>query len=95
MKQTQQPSCSSHLNKGTENLRQQNTKAQEENRNYKMIPAPCPPHPNPNINQPPVTYFIPPIICNNNKMDMAFMVQMTQSNKCGSVRNYEIINLHL
>ena len=26
---------------------------------------------------------------------MAFLVQMTQSNKCGSIRNYEIINLHL
>ena len=25
-KQTQQPSCSTHLNKGTENVRQQNTK---------------------------------------------------------------------
>ena len=28
-KQTQQPSCSSHLNKGTENLKKQNTKGQE------------------------------------------------------------------
>ena len=28
-------------------------------------------------------------------MGMAFLVQMTQSNKCGSVRNDEIINLHL
>ena len=28
-------------------------------------------------------------------MDMAFLVQMRQSNKCGSVRNDEIINLHL
>ena len=26
---------------------------------------------------------------------MAFLVQMRQSNKCGSVRNDEIINLHL
>ena len=28
-------------------------------------------------------------------MDMAFLVQMRQSNKCGSVRTVEIINLHL
>ena len=28
-------------------------------------------------------------------MDMAFLVQMRQYNKCGSVRNDEIINLHL
>ena len=49
-KQTQQPSCSNHLNKGTENARQQN---------------------------------------------MEFLVQMRQTNKCGSVRNVEIIKLHL
>ena len=35
-----------------------------------------------------------PIICNNNTMDMAFQVQMRQTNKCGSVWNDEIINLH-
>ena len=34
--QTQQPSCSSHLNKGTKNLREQNTKAQEK-KNTKTI----------------------------------------------------------
>ena len=28
-------------------------------------------------------------------MDMAFLVQIKQSNKCGSVRNDEIINLQL
>ena len=28
-------------------------------------------------------------------MDMAFLVKMKQFNKCGSVRNDEIINLHL
>ena len=52
------------------------------------------PHPHPHINQPLPTYPIP-IICNNNKMDMAFLVQRRQSNKCGNVRNDEIINLHL
>ena len=35
------------------------------------------------------------IIHNNNTMDTEFLVQMTQSNKCGSVRNDEIFNLHL
>ena len=47
------------------------------------------PHPHPNINQPP------PSICNENTMDMAFLVKLRQFNKCGSVRNDEIINLHL
>ena len=28
-------------------------------------------------------------------MDTEFLVQMRQSNKCGSVRNDEIFNLHL
>ena len=37
----------------------------------------------------------PPIICHNRTMDMAFLVQTRQSNKCGSVRNDEIINLNL
>ena len=54
------------------------------------------PHPNPNINQPTPIYPIhPPIICNNNTMGMVFLVQIRQSNKCGSVRNGEIMNLHL
>ena len=42
-KESKQPSCSSHLNKGTENVRQQDTKAHEKNKNYKMIPTPCTP----------------------------------------------------
>ena len=45
MKQTQQPSCFSHLNKGTENARKQNTKAQNKNKSYKIIPTPCSPPP--------------------------------------------------
>ena len=62
-------------------------------KNYKMIPTLFP-HPQPNINQPPhLSHF--PIIGNNNTMDMAFLVKMRQSNKCESVRNDEIINLHL
>ena len=46
------------------------------------------------MNQPPPP--IPsPIIHNNNTMDTEFLVQMRQSNKCGSVKNDEIFNLHL
>ena len=37
----------------------------------------------------------PTIIHNNNTMDTEFLVQIRQSNKCGSVRNDEIFNLHL
>ena len=37
----------------------------------------------------------PSIIHNNNTMDTKFLVQMRQSNKCGSVGNDEIFNLHL
>ena len=36
-----------------------------------------------------------PIIHNNNTMDTEFLVQMRQSNKCGSVRIDAIFNLHL
>ena len=35
------------------------------------------------------------IISNNNTIDIAFLVQMRQCNKCRSVRNVEIINIHL
>ena len=45
------------------------------------------------INHPHLSH--PPIICNNNTPDIAFLVQMRQANKCESVRNNEIINLHL
>ena len=76
-------------------MREQNTKAQEKQNNYKMIPSPCPPtHNLIQINHPPHPSH-PPIICNNNTMGMAFLVQMRQSDKCRSVRNDEIINLHL
>ena len=37
----------------------------------------------------------PPIIHNNNTIDAEFLAQMRQSNKCGSVSNDEIFNLHL
>ena len=50
-------------------------------------------YPPPDMNQPPPTYPIPSsfiIII----MDTEFLVQMRQSNKCGSVRKDEIFNLH-
>ena len=37
----------------------------------------------------------PPIICNNNIMDMACPSQMRQSDKCESVKNDEIFNFFL
>ena len=92
-KQTQQPPRSSHLNKGTQNVRKQIQKHKK--KNYKMVPTLRPPHPHPNINQLPPTNSIPPSICNDNTMDIALLVKLRKSNKCGSVRNDEIINLHL
>ena len=87
------PSCSSHLNKAAENIRQQNTKTEDKNKKYTMIPTPCPSlPPHPNINQPPPP---PPFPLPTITMDMAFLAQMRQSNKHGSVKNVEIISLHL
>ena len=68
-------------------MRQHNTKAQEK-QNHKMIPTPCTPHPPTTIPHPPIPSHI---VCNNNTMDMALLVQMRQSNKCVSVRNDEIV----
>ena len=53
------------------------------------------PQPNANINQLPPNLAHPSFSCNSNTMDMAYLVKMRQSNKCGSVKNGEIINLHL
>ena len=76
-------------------MREQNTAAQEKKKNHKMKPIPCipPSQPHTNINQPPLHLSHPPIIYNNNTMDMEFLVQIRQTNKCGSVRNDEIIHL--
>ena len=75
-------------------MREQKTIAQIK-KYYKLIPTPCPPHPHPDMNQPPPDLSHPPIIHNNNTIDTEFLVQMRQSNKCESVRNDEIFNLHL
>ena len=75
---TQQSSCSSHLNKVTENVTEQNTKVQEKSKHCMMIPTPCPhTHTLIKSNRPHLSY--PLIICNNNTMDMAFLVHMKQS----------------
>ena len=76
-------------------MREQNTKVQEKNKNHKMMPTHCPPPPTPKYKTTTPNLSIPPSICNNNTMDMAFLLKMRQSNKCGNVRNYKIINLHL
>ena len=68
---------------------------QKKKKNYKIITHPLSPLPHPFINQPPPTYPIPPNICNNNTVDIEFLVQMRQSDKCGKVRNDDIFNLHL
>ena len=55
------------------------------NSNYKKIPIPIlPTHISPSA-----------VIYNSNTMDIEFLVQMRQCNKCESVQNDEIFNLHL
>ena len=59
---------------------------------------PMSPHPHPDLNHipPPNPHLShPPMIYNNSTMDLEFLVQKRQSNKCKSVRNDEIFNLHL
>ena len=53
------------------------------------------PHRHPDMNQPPRNLSHPFIIYNNKTMDTESLVQIRQSNKCGSVRNDQIFNLHL
>ena len=45
------------------------------------------PHPHPHMNRPP------PIIYNKT-MDTEFLIQMRQSNKCGTVRKSYCLGLH-
>ena len=68
--------------------RHERTKDKSANKKNYEINPPSVPHPHPDMNQPL-------IIHNNNTMDTEFLVQIRQSNKCGSVRNDEIFNLHL
>ena len=69
-------------------MREQKAKPQVKKRNYKIRPTPWYESTTPILCHPP-------IIDNNNTMDTEVLVQMRQSNKCGSVRNDEIFNLHL
>ena len=75
-------------------MRDQNTKAQDEKKIIRWYPPPVlSPTPQHKSTTPHQSH--PHIICNNNTMDMALLVQMKQSNKCRSVRNDEKINLPL
>ena len=99
-KETDTTSCSCHhvLVTWIKRLRISDNKIQKQKTKTKNIPwypppvAPLPPHPN--INQPP-SPSPPPFPLPTITMDMAFLAQMRQSNKRGSVKNVEIISLHL
>ena len=75
-------------------MREQKTKTRVKKNNYKIIPTRIPPPtPRHKLTTPHLSH--PPIIYNSNTVDIEFQIQMKQSNKCGSVRNDEILNLHL
>ena len=75
-------------------MTEQKSKAQvKQNNNYKIMLTPCPlTHTHHDMNQP-TPYPIPHIY--NNTIDIEFLVQMRQCNKCRSVRNDEIFKLYL
>ena len=75
-------------------MRKQNTKPQEKKPKIIRWYPQCP-HIRTliNINHPHLSHS--PINFNNKTMDMAFLAQMRQSNKCESIRKDEAINLHL
>ena len=85
--------------KGTDDIRKQTTKAHKKNK-IKKKQLEDNTHPlsllqHPVKNQPPCTYPIPPTICNKNTIDIELFVQMRQSDKCESVKNDDIFNVHL
>ena len=69
-------------------------KHKEKTKALRWYPHPVSP-PKPKYKSTNPHLFHLPIICNNNTMDMVLLVKVRQSNECGSVRNDEIINLHL
>ena len=77
-------------------MREQKTKAQVRNaaiitRSYPpLLPLPTPSY---KSTTPHLSHSSS--ICNNNTMGIEFLVQLRQSNKCESLRNDEIFNLHL
>ena len=75
-------------------MRDQKTKAQMKKKPWDNT-HPLSPHPQLGMNQPPSHLSHPPIFHTKNTMNIEFLVQMRQSNQCGSVRNDEIFNLHL
>ena len=84
-------------------MKDQKTKARKKNKNYEKIkiiknyekiPTLCP-LPNPWYESTTPNLSHPPIIHNSSTKDTEFLVQMRQSNKCVSVSNDEIVNLHL
>ena len=77
-----------------EQRRKAQVKNKTKNKNYKIIPNPCPP-PAPWYKSATHHPSHPPTICNNNTMDIEFLVQMRQSDKCGRVTNDDVFNLHL
>ena len=77
-------------------MRDQKTKAQIKKNELWDNTYPLSPHPAPWCESTTTPSPIPsPIIHNNNTMDTEVLVEMRQSNKCGSARNDEIFNLHL
>ena len=93
-KQTQQLSCSTHLEK-RQDMRDENTKTQIKKLWDNTHPLSFHPHPDMNQPCPPLHLFHPHIIPKNNRMDTEFLRQLKLSNKCGSVRNDEPFNLHM
>ena len=72
-------------------MRDQKKKStKKKNKQKRDNTCPLSPHPQTEINQPPHLSH-PPITHNNNAKDTEFLVQMRQSNKCGSARNDEIL----
>ena len=67
----------------------QEKKSKKQKQKLKDNIHPPVPLPQPVIKQPH------PTICNNNTMNIEFLVQMRQSDKCRGVRNDDIFNLHL
>ena len=82
------------LRKETGHERPKDKSTNKNKKNSEIITTPCPPS-TPWYESTTLNLSHAPIIHNNNTMDTEFLVQMRQSNKCGSVRNDEIFNLHL
>ena len=75
-------------------MREQKTKAQEKKTTIRSYSPPVPlPTPWCKSNTPYLIHS--PIISYTYIMGIELLVQMRQSNKCGNVKNDEILNLHL